>query len=130
MTDAKKISIIISEYFKSKGQLLDFTLPSHRILYKRHLREAKEILECAGGDLEEAVSRIHRLAKWARSNGLSYSISTVTKRWLEDNTPTQKPYIIDNGKRYEARQKEGRWEILDGGRWYKYSGRQSDIKYD
>lgn len=130
MNDAKKIGIIIKEYFKTKGQLLDSTVPSHRILYRRNLRAGKDLLECSEGDLERAVAAIHKLARWAKSNNLSYSLETVVKRWLSDNTPTQRPYILEHGKRYELRKKDEQWYVLDGGKWYKYSGRSSEIKYE
>lgn len=130
MTNAKAYSIIISEYHKTKGILLDFDNPSHRVIHRRSLRAAKDLLECAGGDLEKAVEGIRRVSRWAKSNNLSYSLETVIKRWLDDNTPTQKPYIIEHGKRYDMRQRGEEWYVLDKGKWYRYSGAKKDIHYD
>jgi hypothetical protein len=122
--------IIVKEYFKTKGILLDAENPSHRVLLRRNLRAAKELLECAGGDVEKAVEAVYRVSRWAKSKRLSYSLETATKRFLDDNTPEQRPYIIEHGKRYELRLRNGDFFVLDGGRWYKYSGAKKDIHYE
>lgn len=130
MKNAKAYHIIISEYLKTKGILLDLDTPSHRIVYRRSLRAAKELLECAGGDVAKALEGLHRVSRWAKSKRLDYSLETTVKRYLEDNTPEQRPYINQYGKRYDLRLRNGEWFVLDNGRWYKYSGSKKDILYE
>ena len=125
-----QINDIILEYLKLKGIEYNARTTSHRLVFRRNLRIAKELLAASGGNVGEVINRVRQLDKWAKSNNLSWSLETVAKRWHDDNTPKQRPYFIDHGKRYEMVNKDGQWYVIDGGKQYHYSGSKKDIQYD
>ena len=52
------------------------------IIYSRHTKSAKQLLELAGS-VEKSKTAIDKVAGWANSRKLDYTIETVFKKWLE-----------------------------------------------
>lgn len=80
-----EIQKIVNHYFMSKGLSLDEIKKSakkRKIIYSRHVRPAKQLLELAGS-IAKAKRAIDKVANWAKSRNLDYSIETVFKKWLE-----------------------------------------------
>jgi hypothetical protein len=53
-----------------------------KIVYSRYTKPAKQLLDLAGG-IEQAKTAIDKVAAWANSRKLDYTIETVFKKWLE-----------------------------------------------
>lgn len=81
-TDIQKL---VNHYFETKGLSLKQVKEDskkRKIIYSRYTRPAKDLLELAGS-LQKAKSAMTKIAKWAQSRNLDYTIETVAKRWLE-----------------------------------------------
>lgn len=81
-TDIQKL---VNHYFETKGLSLKeikADAKKRKIIYSRYTRPAKDLLELAGS-LRKAKSAMTKIAKWAQSRNLDYTIETVAKRWLE-----------------------------------------------
>lgn len=79
------IQQVANHYFYSKGLTLDEIkedAKKKKIIYSRYVRPAKELIELAGS-VAKAKKAITKVADWASSRGLDYSIETVFKKWLE-----------------------------------------------
>jgi len=79
------IQQIVNHYFFSLGLDLEEIKEQAKngeINYPRHTRSAQQLLELAGS-IEKAKESIDKLAKWADSNSLEYTLDTVIKKWLE-----------------------------------------------
>ena len=79
------IQQIVNCYFASKGlniKQIKEDAKQKRIIYSRHVRPAKQLLELAGS-VVKAKMAINRVADWAKSRHLDYAIETVFKKWLE-----------------------------------------------
>lgn len=76
---------IITHFFQTKGiplSRLKMDARKQKIVYSRYAAPAKQLLELAGST-EKAKIAIDKIAMWASSRELDYSIETVFKRWLE-----------------------------------------------
>lgn len=79
------IQKVVNHYFATKGLSLEKIKRDARkkkIVYSRYVRPAKELIELAGS-VAKAKKAITKVAEWASSRGLDYSIETVFKKWLE-----------------------------------------------
>ena len=79
------IQQIVTHYFETKGLSLEELKRSakkRKIVYSRFTKPAKQLFELAGS-LEKAKETMTKVAEWANSRGLDYSIETVFKKWLE-----------------------------------------------
>src|SRR3989338_6824938 len=84
-SDESDIQRVVNHYFYSKGLSLGQIKEDARkkkIIYSRYVRPAKELIELAG-TVTKAKKAITKVAKWASTRGLDYSIETVFKKWLE-----------------------------------------------
>src|SRR3989344_6608315 len=76
---------VVNHYFYGKGLTLGEIkedAKKKKIVYSRYVRPAKDLMELAGS-VAKAKKAITKVAKWANSRGLDYSIETVFKKWLE-----------------------------------------------
>jgi DNA polymerase/3'-5' exonuclease PolX len=129
------IQQIITHFFKTKGVSLNQLKQSARqkkIVYSRFTKPAKQLIELAGS-IEKAEEAITKVAEWATSRKLDYSIETVFKKWLE--LDTLKPKEIVKKPFYqncpmiwsEAKRK---WYVIDkGGQWLEYCGKEKEIEW-
>lgn len=124
---------IITHFFKSKGlslQELKENAKKRKIIYSRFTKPAKQLLELAG-TVEASKEAIDKVAAWANSRKLDYTIETVFKKWLELDRLKPKeivkkpfyqgdPMVEKNGKKYV---------IAKSGEWLLYAGKESEIEW-
>jgi hypothetical protein len=76
---------IVTHFFESKSisiKQLKMNAKKQKIIYGRYAAPAKQLLELAGS-VEEAKKAITKVAEWANTRELDYTIETVFKKWLE-----------------------------------------------
>ena len=131
-TDIQKI---VNYYFSTKGLSLGEVKESARkrkIIYSRFTRPAKQLLELAGS-LRKAKAAIKKVAAWAQSRGLDYSIETVFKKWLEldrlkPKEIVKKPYYRGDPMVWSETKKK--WYVIDkSGNWLEFAGNESDVEW-
>ncbi len=126
---------VVTYYFKTKGLTLEElkkNAKKRKIIYSRYTKPAKQLLELAESP-EKANRAINRVADWAKSRGLDYTIETVFKRWLElDNLKpkevVKKPFYL-NKPLIWSRSKQ-KWFVVDEtGEWLEFNGKEEDIEW-
>jgi hypothetical protein len=131
-TDIQKI---VNHYFYTKGLTLDEIKENARkkkIIYSRFTRPAKELLELAGS-VKKAKKAIDKVAYWAKSRNLDYSIETVFKKWLEldrlkPKEIVRKPYFQGNPMVWSTAEKK--WYVVsEEGEWLEFEGKDRDIEW-
>ncbi len=129
------IQKIVNYYFYTRGLSLDEikeNAKKRRIIYGRYARAAKEILELAGST-EKAKKAISRVAEWAQSRNLEYSLETVAKKWLE--LDRLKPKEIIKKPFYRkmplvwSKSKNKWYAINDDGEWLEFVGKEKEIEW-
>ena len=135
LKEKNAIRAIVTHFFKSK----DFSLKElkqsarkRKIIYSRFTKPAKQLLILTGS-LDKAKSAIDKVAEWAKSRDLDYSIETVFKKWLEldklkPKEIVKKPYYQGNPMIWsETRRK---WYVIDeSGNWLEFAGKKEDIEW-
>lgn len=126
---------IVTHYFETKGLSLDELKKDARkrnIIYSRFTKPAKQLLQLAGS-VEKAKETISKVAEWAKSRNLDYSIETVFKKWLEldrlkPKEIVKKPYFRGNPMVWSETRK--RWYVVDEtGAWLEFAGDEKDIEW-
>jgi len=129
------IQQIVNHYFYTKGLSLEQIkkdAKKKKIIYSRFTRPAKQLLELAGS-VRRAKSAISKVAEWAKSRNLDYSIETVFKKWLEldrlkPKEIVKKPYYKGNPMVWSRTKKK--WYVIDEkGNWLEFAGQESDIEW-
>ncbi|MCD6097209.1 hypothetical protein J7J60_02695 [bacterium] len=131
-TDIQKI---VNHYFQTKGLTLDEIKENARkrkIIYSRFTRPAKQLLELAGS-VKKAKQAIDKIALWAKSRNLDYSIETVFKKWLEldrlkPKEIVRKPFFHNNPMVWSSAEKK--WYVIsENGEWLEFEGDEKDIEW-
>ena len=126
---------IITHFFASKGlglQELKQSAKQRKIIYSRYTKPAKDLLTLAGS-LEKAKEAISKVADWANTRNLDYSIETIFKKWLE--LDRLKPKEIVKKPFYEGSpmvwsETKKKWFVInDSGEWLEYADKESKIKW-
>lgn len=129
------IQRIIAHFFQSKGlslQELKENAKKRKIIYSRFTKPAKQLLELAGS-IEKAESAIDKVADWANSRKLDYSIETVFKKWLEldrlkPKEIVKKPFY--NGDPMVWSETKRKWYVISkNGDWLLFVGRELEIEW-
>lgn len=104
----------------------DWKDPKYKPIYSRWVSVTKrDLLPMAEGDPFKVKEKIDEVKKWAEANNLTWNLSTVVKRWLEDNTVEKKPYTKDGD---ELRKQGNAWKaVIWDGSWINYNGSEKDI---
>jgi len=132
---ANEIQRIVNHYFYTKGLTLKEVKESakkRKIIYSRYVKPAKQLLELAGS-FKKAIEAIDKVAAWAKSRNLDYSIETVFKKWLEldrlkPKEIVKKPYCQGNPMVWSETRKK--WYVIDtAGDWLEFAGKESDIEW-
>jgi hypothetical protein len=126
---------IITSFFETKGVTLSelkYNASKRKIIYSRFTKPAKQLLELAGS-VEKAKEAIDKVAAWANSRKLDYSIETVFKKWLEldklkPKEVTKKPYFRNMPMIFSEAKKKW-YAIDDGGNWLEFAGKESEIEW-
>lgn len=126
---------IITHFFETKGislPELKYNARKRKIIYSRYTKPAKQLLELAG-TVEKAKEAVDKVAAWANSRSLDYTIETVFKKWLEldrlkPKEIVKKPYYRNMPMVFsEARKK---WYVIDNdGMWLEFAGKESEMEW-
>lgn len=129
------IQRVVNHYFATKGLSLDRIKEDARkkkIVYSRYVRPAKELIELAGS-VSKAKKAITKVAKWASSRGLDYSIETVFKKWLEldrlkPKEVVKKPFY--QGMPMVWSEAKKKWFVVtDEGEWLEFADKEATIEW-
>ncbi len=132
---ANDIQRIVNHYFYTKGltlKELKASTKKKKIIYSRHVRAAKQLLELAGSR-KKAIEAMDRVVEWAKSRNLDYAIETIFKKWLEldrlkPKEIIKKPYFQGNPMVWsETKQK---WFVISPeSEWLEFAGKESEIEW-
>ncbi len=135
LKEENAIRSIITHFFKSKGlslQELKENAKKRKIIYSRFTKPAKQLLELAGS-IEKAKEAIDKVATWANSRKLDYTIETVFKKWLEldrlkPKEIVKKPFYKGDPMVWsEAKRK---WYVISKqGEWLLFADKESTIEW-
>lgn len=126
---------IVTHFFETKNisiKQLKMNARKQKIIYGRYAAPAKQLLELAGS-VEKAKSAIDKVASWASSRGLDYSIETVFKKWLEldrlkPKEVVKKPFYRDMPLVWSEAKKK--WFVVtDEGEWLEFADSESKIEW-
>lgn len=126
---------VVTHFFESKGlglQELKSNAKKRKIIYSRYTKPAKQLLELAGG-IEPAKKAIDKVAAWANSRKLDYTIETVFKKWLEldrlkPKEKITKPFYQGDPMVYNENRKK--WYVISkSGEWLLFAGKEKDIEW-
>lgn len=126
---------IVTHFFISKGlslQELKENAKKRRIVYSRFTKPAKQLLELAGS-IEKAKEAIDKVAAWANSRKLDYTIETVFKKWLE--LDRLKPKEIVKKPFYKGdpmiwSESKRKWYVISkNGEWLLFADKESEIEW-
>ena len=129
------IQEIINHYFYGKGLTLGEikeNAKKKKIIYSRFTRPANQLLELAGS-IEKAKEAISKVAEWANSRSLDYSIETVFKKWLEldrlkPKEIVKKPHYQGNPMVWSETKKK--WYVINPeGEWLEFADKESEIEW-
>ncbi len=129
------IQQIVTYYFKTKGlslQELKQSARKKKIIYSRFTRPAKQLLELAGS-LEKAKEAMSKVAEWAKSRGLDYTIETVFKKWLEldrlkPKEIVKKPYFKGDPMVWSKTKRK--WYVINEyDEWLEFAGKEEDMEW-
>ncbi len=126
---------VIAHFFESKGldlRQLKEQAKKEAIVYSRYTKPAKQLIELSGS-VESAKKAINKVASWANSRDLDYTIETIFKKWLEIDK--LKPKEIVKKPFYEGlpmifSQAKKKWFVInDNGEWLEFADKESKIEW-
>ncbi|MBU4274758.1 hypothetical protein KKE19_02995 [Patescibacteria group bacterium] len=129
------IQQLVTYYFETKGlslKELKESAKKRKIIYSRFTKPAKQLLELAGS-IEKAKEAMKKVAEWAKSRNLDYTIETVFKKWLEldklkPKEVVKKPFYKDNPMIWSETKRK--WYVIDKyGDWLEFAGKESEIEW-
>ena len=132
---ANDIQAIVNHYFYTKGLTLKEKKASakkKKIIYSRHVRSAKQLLELAGSR-KKAIEAMDKVVEWAKSRSLDYAIETVFKKWLElgrlkPKEIIKKPYFQGDPMAWSETKKK--WYVISPeGEWLEFAGKEDEIEW-
>jgi len=129
------IQKVVNHYFATKGLSIEQIKKDARkkkIVYSRYVRPAKQLIELAGSPAK-AKKAITKVAEWASSRGLDYSIETVFKKWLEldrlkPKEVVKKPFYRDMPLVWSEAKKK--WFVVTPeGEWLEFADDESKMEW-
>lgn len=129
------IQQVVNHYFYSKGLSLEELKKDARkkkILYSRYVRPARDLIVLAGS-IKKANEAISKVAEWALSRKLDYTIETVFKKWLEldrlkPKEIVKKPFYEENPMVWSESKKK--WFVVTpDGEWLEFADEESKIEW-
>lgn len=126
---------IITHFFETKGvnlEELKRNAKKRKIVYSRYTKPAKQLLELAGS-IEKAKKAIDKVADWANSRKLDYTIETVFKKWLEldrlkPKEIVKKPFFRNMPMIWSETKKK--WYVINNfGEWLEFAGKEKEIEW-
>lgn len=135
LVEETAIQNIIAYFFKSKGiglQELKENAKKKKIIYSRFTKPAKQLFELAGS-VEKAKEAIDKVAQWANTRKLDYSIETIFKKWLELDRLRPKEIIkkpFYRGDPMIWSETKRKWYVISKyGEWLEYADKESAIEW-
>jgi len=129
------IQEIVNHFFYTKGFSLEEIKNSakkRKIIYSRFTRPAKQLLELAGS-VKKAEEAITRVALWANSRKLDYSIETVFKKWLELDRLKPKEIVKKPFYRHDPMiwsETKKKWFVINkDGDWLEFGAKEKEIEW-
>lgn len=126
---------VVTHFFETKGVSLEQLKKNARkrnIIYGRFAKSARELLDLTGS-VEKAKEATTKVADWARTRNLDYSLETVLKKWLELDTLKPKPEVkkafYRNNPMVWSEQKKKWFVITPDGEWLEYADKKSEIEW-
>jgi DNA polymerase/3'-5' exonuclease PolX len=135
LQEESAIRQVIAYFFKSKGlslQELKENAKKRKIIYSRFTKPAKQLLDLAGS-VEKAKQAIDKVAQWANSRKLDYSIETVFKKWLEldrlrPKEIVKKPFYKGDPMIWSETKKK--WFVISKyGEWLEFADKENTIEW-
>ena len=135
LKEETEIRQVVTHYFKTKGISLSQLKASSKkrdIVYSRYTKPAKQLIELSGS-VVDANKAIDKVAAWANSRKLDYTIETVFKRWLEldrlkPKKLAKKPYYNGNPLVWSKAKKK--WFVVDEtNTWLEFADTEDKIEY-
>jgi len=129
------IQQVVNHYFASKGLSLEQVKKDARkkkILYSRFVRPARDLILLAGS-VKKAKQAVSKVAEWAQSRNLDYTIETVFKRWLEldrlkPKEVVKKPFYQGNPMVWSESKKK--WFVVTPeGEWLEFADSEEKIQW-
>ncbi|MDP4009008.1 MAG: hypothetical protein Q8P71_01095 [bacterium] len=129
------IQQVVNHYFLTKGLSMDQVkedAKKRKIIYSRYTRPAQQLIDLAGS-VEKAKNAITKVAKWATSRKLDYSIETVFKKWLELDSlkpkeVVKKPFYRGDPMVWSAAKKK--WFVVTKeGEWLEFADQESTMEW-
>ena len=126
---------IVTHFFKTKNisiQQLKMNARKQKIIYSRYAAPAKQLLELAGS-VDEAKKAIDKVAIWANTRNLDYTIETVFKKWLEldrlkPKEVVKKPFYRDMPLVWSEVKKK--WFVVTPeGEWLEFADDESKMEW-
>ena len=129
------IQQVINHYFGTKGLSLEQIkkdAKKKKIIYSRYTRPAKDLISLAGSVIK-AKNAIDKVAAWAQSRDLDYTIETVFKRWLEldrlkPKEIVKKPFY-DNKPMVWSETKKKWFVVSEDGEWLEFAGAEKEMEW-
>ena len=129
-----EIQQVVNHFFYSKGlsiEQIKEDAKKKKIIYGRFAKPAKQLIELSGS-VNEAKNAIDKVAQWANSRNLDYSIETIFKKWLEldklkPKEIVKKPYYKGDPMIWSDAKKK--WYVVTSeSEWLEYCGKESEIQ--
>ncbi|MCH7828505.1 hypothetical protein IH982_01385 [Patescibacteria group bacterium] len=126
---------IVTYYFITKGvSLVELKrkAKAEKIVYGKYAKSARELLLLAGS-LKKAESAIKKVAEWANSRKLDYTLDTVIKRWpeleqLKPKEAVKKAFFRGDPMIWDERKKK--WFVVTPeGEWLEFAAEEKDIEW-
>ncbi|MDD5739107.1 MAG: helix-hairpin-helix domain-containing protein [Candidatus Pacebacteria bacterium] len=126
---------VIAYFFESKGldlKQLKEQAKKEAIVYSRYTKPAKQLIELSGG-VQQAKKAIEKVALWASSRNLDYTIETVFKKWLEIDQ--LKPKEVVKKPFYEGlpmifSDTKKKWFVVNNnGEWLEFADKEDKIEW-
>ena len=126
---------IVTYYFITKGVSLaelKRKAKAESIVYGKYAKSARELLLIAGS-LKKAESAIKKVAEWASSRNLDYTLDTVIKRWpelgrLKPKAAVKKAFFRGDPMIWDARKKK--WFVVTPeGEWLEFAAEEKEIEW-
>ena len=126
---------VVTHFFETKGISLNELKRKARvesIVYGKYAKSAQELILLAGS-VEKAKEAIKKVAEWASSRELDYSLDTVIKRWLEldrlkPKKAVKKAFYQGDPMVWDERKKK--WFVVtQDGEWLEFADEESKIEW-
>ena len=135
LPEPSPIQKVVNFYFETKGLTLEQIkedAKKRKIIYSRFTKPAKQLIVLAGSP-QEAIEAIRKVADWASSRNLDYSIETVFKKWLEldklkPKEIVKKPFYMGDPMVWSEAKKK--WYVVSSdGTWLEYCDKEDLIEW-